>query len=66
MVRPRRDDLRVPLTELERTRRYDAGKKIDGRKRHIAVDATGLLLTVLITAGRGPRTATPPSRCYGI
>ena len=31
-------------------RGYDAGKKINGRKRHIAVDVTGLLLTVLVTA----------------
>jgi transposase len=31
-------------------RGYDAGKKVNGRKRHIAVDTTGLLLTVLITA----------------
>src|SRR5205814_8006049 len=29
---------------------YDAGKKINGTKRHIAVDALGLLLTVLVTA----------------
>jgi transposase len=37
--------------EVARTSRgYDAGKKINGRKRHIAVDVTGLLLTVLITA----------------
>jgi transposase len=33
-----------------RDRGYDAGKKINGTKRHIAVDVTGLLLTVLITA----------------
>jgi len=33
------------------TRRgYDAGKKINGTKRHLAVDALGLLLTVLVTA----------------
>ncbi|MFJ2866033.1 transposase [Kitasatospora sp. NPDC087314] len=32
------------------TRGYDAGKKINGRKRHIAVDTPGLLLTVLVTA----------------
>ena len=32
------------------SRGYDAGKKISGRKRHIAVDTIGLLLTVLITA----------------
>jgi transposase len=31
-------------------RGYDAGKKINGTKRHIAVDTTGLLLTVLVTA----------------
>ena len=36
---------------IARTRRgYDAGKKINGTKRHIAVDALGLLLTVLVTA----------------
>jgi transposase len=32
------------------TRGYDAGKKTNGRKRHIAVDALGLLLTVVVTA----------------
>ena len=29
---------------------YDAGKKIDGRKRHILVDTMGLLLAVVVTA----------------
>src|SRR5207245_11385878 len=29
---------------------YDAGKKINGTKRHLAVDVMGLLLTVLVTA----------------
>ena len=28
---------------------YDAGKKINGRKRHIAVDTLGLLLCVIVT-----------------
>jgi putative transposase len=32
------------------TRGYDAGKKIDGRKRHIAVDTMGLLLVVMVSA----------------
>jgi transposase len=32
------------------SRGYDAGKKINGRKRHIAVDTLGLLLSVLVTA----------------
>jgi transposase len=36
---------------IAHTRRgYDAGKKINGTKRHIAVDVMGLLLTVLVTA----------------
>ena len=43
------------------SRGYDAGKKINGRKRHIAVDALGLLLTVLITAaGMQDRDAARP------
>jgi putative transposase len=29
---------------------FDAGKKIKGRKRHIAVDTLGLLLVVLVTS----------------
>ena len=32
------------------TRGWDAAKKVNGRKRHIAVDTTGLLLDVVITA----------------
>ena len=32
------------------SRGFDAGKKVQGRKRHIAVDVIGLLLTVLVTA----------------
>ncbi len=32
------------------TRGYDAGKKINGRKRHIVVDTMGLLLVVVVTA----------------
>lgn len=31
------------------SRGYDAGKKINGRKRHIAVDTNGLLLSVIVT-----------------
>ncbi|WP_226354289.1 transposase [Pseudonocardia sp. ICBG601] len=35
------------------SRSYDAGKKIDGRKRFIVTDTTGLLLTVTVcSAGR--------------
>jgi putative transposase len=36
---------------ITRTRRgYDAGKKINGTKQHLAVDTLGLLPTVLVTA----------------
>jgi putative transposase len=37
-------------TVARTTRGYDAGKKINGRKRHIITDTTGLLLAVLVTA----------------
>ena len=36
--------------EVSRPPAYDAGKKVSGRKPHIAVDTIGSLLTVLITA----------------
>jgi transposase len=32
------------------TRGFDGGKKINGRKRHVAVDCLGLLLIVVVTA----------------
>ena len=34
------------------SRGYDAGKKINGRKRHIAVDTCGLLLAILVTGAQ--------------
>jgi putative transposase len=43
------------------SRGFDAGKKVNGRKRHIAVDTIGLLQTVLITAaGIQDRDAARP------
>jgi transposase len=42
--------LRAAETVGKPRRGYDGGKKIDGTKRHIAVDTIGLLLTVLVTA----------------
>ncbi|WP_229371721.1 IS5 family transposase [Umezawaea beigongshangensis] len=41
--------VRAAETVGRATRGYDAGKKIPGRKRHIVVDTTGLLLAVLVT-----------------
>ncbi|WP_193515036.1 hypothetical protein [Streptomyces griseoloalbus] len=44
------------------SRRYDAGKKTNGRKRHLLTDTLGLLLAVLVTLP--PRlTATQPAFC---
>lgn len=45
-------------TVPNRSRGYDAGKKVNGRKRHIAVDTSGLLLAVIVTvAGLQDRDA---------
>lgn len=37
-------------TVARASRGYDAGKKIEGRKRHIAVDVTGLIVCIVVTA----------------
>jgi transposase len=42
--------VRSAETVATASRGYDAGKKINGRKRHIAVDTLGLLLWVIVTA----------------
>jgi putative transposase len=42
------DSQSVKSTEYSGERGYDAGKKINGRKRHIVVDTMGLLLLVLV------------------
>jgi transposase len=42
--------VRAAETVARASRGYDAGKRCNGRKRHIAVDTTGLLLVVLVTA----------------
>ena len=41
--------VRAAETVAQGSRGYDGGKKINGRKRHIAVDTGGLLLMVLVT-----------------
>src|SRR6185437_3592137 len=46
---PRRSPA-TPRPVRKPSRGYDAGKKVNGRKRHVAVDTIGLLLSVLITA----------------
>jgi Transposase DDE domain len=42
--------VRAAGTVPRASRGWDAAKKVNGRKRHIAVDTTGLLLDVVITA----------------
>jgi len=44
------DSQSVKTTAIPGIRGYDAGKKVKGRKRHIAVDTLGLLLVVVVTA----------------
>lgn len=42
------DSQTVKSTEVSEERGYDAGKKINGRKRHILVDTIGLILMVIV------------------
>ena len=43
------DSQSVKCTAVPGERGYDAGKKVNGRKRHILVDTCGLLLVVVVT-----------------
>lgn len=42
--------VRAADTVPRSSRGFDAGKKVNGRKRHIAVDTIGLLLAIVVTA----------------
>lgn len=44
------DSQTVKSTECNQERGYDAGKKINGSKRHLVVDTLGLVLMVMVTA----------------
>ena len=46
------DSQSVKCTAVPGPRGYDAGKKVNGRKRHLLVDTLGLLLAVVVTAAR--------------
>ena len=43
------DSQSVKCTAIPGERGYDAGKKVNGRKRHILADTLGLLLFVIVT-----------------
>jgi putative transposase len=52
------DSQSVKTPDQAGERGYDAGKKINGRKRHLAVDTLGMILCVVVTsAGMQDRTA---------
>ena len=44
------DSQSVKMSHVPGVRGYDAGKKINGRKRHLLVDTLGLLMAVLVTS----------------
>ncbi|MFI9646272.1 transposase [Streptomyces sp. NPDC052040] len=44
-----RQSVKADATVALVSRGYDAGKKINGRKRHVLTDTLGLLLAVLVT-----------------
>ena len=53
--------MRAAPTVPRSSRGWDAAKKVNGRKRHIAVDTSGLLLEALVTtASTQDRDAARP------
>lgn len=55
------DSQTVKTSERSADRGYDGGKKITGRKRHIAVDTLGLLLAVTVTVASVDDAAAAPA-----
>jgi hypothetical protein len=57
------DSQSVRAAEIVRrhSRGWDAGKKVNGRKRHIAVDVQGLLLAILVPPASTQDRALSPT-----
>ncbi|WP_088253377.1 IS5 family transposase [Fimbriiglobus ruber] len=60
------DSQSVKGTEHAGGNGYDAGKKIQGRKRSIVVDTLGLLMVVAVTAGHVDDAAAAPTVLEGL
>ena len=56
--------VRAADTVPKATRGWDNAKKVNGRKRHIAVDTTGLILDVVVTAA-SVQDRVAAGRCCG-
>jgi Transposase DDE domain len=56
--------VRAADTVPKASRGFDAAKKVNGRKRHLAVDTLGLLLAIVVTAA-SVQDATAPGGCCG-
>ena len=56
---------KAKTTEVGGPRGYDAGKKVNGRKRHIVVDTLGLVLAVVVQAVVGSSPIVHPSEKPG-
>ncbi len=54
------DSQSVKTTKVGGDVGFDADKKVNGRKRHIAVDTLGLLLVVVVTAASFPEAKSAP------
>src|SRR3954454_25011297 len=55
------DSQSVKTTSVGGERGFDGGKKVNGRKRHIAVDTVGLLLAVVVSAASVDDAAAAPA-----